>query len=148
MEIEMDNSMRLFSDRRKSPTSLFSRFTLWGGQRKTIRRESDKKRHLFVDLYSTRLLVAVLSLLCLSCLDAFLTLSLIERGSVVEANPIMAYFLDYGILPFTIGKFCITATALIVLVLCKNLKITRYSLPFAINVYILIIVYELYLYSL
>ena len=117
-------------------------------KRKTIRREPEKEKHFFVDLYSTRLFIAVLALICLSCLDAFLTVSLIERGNVVEANPFMSYFLDYGIMPFTLGKFIITASALLVLVLFKNVKITRYTLPVAIKIYIAIVIYELYLYTL
>ena len=148
MNKELTMNIRNLPDRRVCPTPVFSRYTLFGGQRKTIRRALDKKKHIFVDLYSTRLLVAVLSLLCLSCLDAFLTLSLIETGNVVEGNPVMAYFLDYGIMPFTTAKFIITAIALTVLVIFKNVKITRYTLPLAIKIYIAIVVYELYLFTL
>ncbi len=148
MNNELTNNIRIISDRRRCPTPVFSRHTIWGGKRKTIRRETEKERHLFVDLYSTRLLIAVLSLLCLSCLDAFMTLSLIETGKAVEANPFMAFFLDYGIMPFTVGKFIITASALTVLVLFKNVRITRYVLPLAINIYIVIVIYEIYLFTL
>ncbi|MCK5504764.1 MAG: hypothetical protein KAJ10_06355, partial [Thermodesulfovibrionia bacterium] len=69
-------------------------------------------------------------------------------GSVIEANPIMAYFLSFGALYFTLFKFNITAMALTVMVLFKNVRITKYCLPFSISVYIVIIMYELYLYSL
>ena len=93
-------------------------------------------------------MIAVLSLICLSCLDGFLTLSLIESGKVVEANPIMAYFLEYGVLPFILFKYIITALAITVLTLFKNVRITRLSLPFAIKIYFAIIIYEFYLYSL
>ncbi len=144
--IERDN--RICADRRGAPTPIFSRYTFWGGQRKTIRRGTDEKKHLFVDIYSARLLIAVLSLIFLSCFDGFLTLFLIEKGSVIEANPVMAYFMDYGALSFTLIKFSITALALTVMVIFKNLKITKYCLSLAISVYIAIIIYELYLYSL
>jgi hypothetical protein len=139
---------RIVSDRRKCPTPIISRYTFIGGRRKIIRREEDKRRYLFVDLYSTRLLIAVLSLLFLSCLDAYLTLTLIEKGSVVEANPVMAYFLNHGILPFTIIKFTITAVSLIILCVFKNVYITRISLPFAIKIYVIIIAYEFYLFTI
>ncbi len=133
-------------DRRKCPTPIFSRYTFSGGRRRIIRRRDNKKQHLFVDLYSTRLLIAIIGLLCLSCLDAYMTLELIDKGKVFEANPIMAYFLDFGILPFTTIKFIITATALVILCLFKNVNITRISLPIAIKIYILIIMYEFYLF--
>ncbi|MBI5409056.1 MAG: hypothetical protein HZA14_06790 [Nitrospirae bacterium] len=148
MNLTQNTDKRDRSDRRKSPTPVISRYTFFGGRRKIIRRESDKDSCLFVDLYSTRLLLAVLSLLTLSCLDAYLTLSLLAKGSVVEANPLMAFFLDYGVFPFSVIKFVITASALIVLCLFKNVNITRYGLPIAIKIYLLVIIYELYLYAI
>ncbi len=143
----MDDS-RDASDRRKCPTPIISRYTVIGGKRHTIRRDEDKKKHLFVDLYSTRLLVVVMLLLGLSCLDAFLTLELIDKGKVVEANPIMAYFLSYGIVPFTVIKFVITASALIVLCVFKNVNITRVGVPLALKIYMAVIAYEIYLFTL
>jgi len=143
-----EKSIRHLKDRRKHPTPIFSKHTFSGGRRKTVRRTKDKKRHFFVDLYSTRLLIAVVTLMVLSCLDAYLTLVLIGKGKVVEANPVMAYFLDLGILPFTAIKFTITALSLIILCLFKNIRTTRISLPFAIKIYIIIIAYEIYLFSM
>jgi len=140
-----DNSSRELKDRRNRPTPLFSKYTFIGGQRKSVRRGEDKKRHLFVDLYSTRLLIAIIALLVLSCLDAYLTLVLIGKGKVIEANPVMAYFLDLGILPFTTIKFVITAFSLTILCLFKNVRATRISLPFALKIYLAIIAYEAYL---
>jgi hypothetical protein len=141
-----DTDKREFTDRRQCPTPILSRYTFYGGRRKTVRRNQDKSSSIYVDLYSTRLLVAVLSLLLLSCLDAFLTLELIHKGRVVEANPLMAFFLEYGTMPFTIIKFTITAFCLIILCLFKNVKITRLSLPLAIKMYLLVVIYELYLF--
>ncbi len=134
------------SDRRRYPTPTISRYTFYGGQRKTVRRAEDKIEHIFVDLYSSRLLAIVMSLLILSCLDAYLTLSLIGTGRVIEANPVMAFFLDYGFVPFTSIKFMITSTCIVILCMLKNVKITRICLPCAINVYVLVVIYELYLF--
>jgi hypothetical protein len=141
-----NNSMRDLIDRRQCPTPLMSRYTLYGGRRKTVRRGEDKKDHIYVDLYSTRLLIVVMSLLLLSCLDAFLTLELIREGNAVEANPLMAYVLKYGITPFTTIKFTITSCALIILCVFKNVKITRICLPLALKMYLLVVIYECYLY--
>jgi hypothetical protein len=127
---------------------MISRYTLHGGRRKTIRRESDKKQYLFVDLYSTRLLIIVVAILILSCVDAALTLALIDRGIVREANPFMASVLDYGVLPFTLIKFGLTAFALIILCIFKNARLARIGLPVAIELYIAVVLYESYLYFL
>jgi len=141
-------SERGSSDRRELPTPVISKYSFIGGKRKNIRRSGNRKEHLFVDLYSTRLLIAVLGLLCLSCLDAYLTLVLISKGKVVEANPVMAYFLNMGVMPFTTIKFSITAISAVIMCLLKNVSITRISLPFAIKIYLLIIAYEFYLFTI
>lgn len=135
-------------DRRSCPTPLFSRYTLWGGRRKMVRRTHEKRAHLFVDLYSARLLFIVGTIIFLSCTDAYLTLALIERGKVVEANPVMDALLSRGVLPFIVVKFAVTAAALLVLCLFKNARITRISLPLALKVYLCVIAYEIYLYLL
>ncbi len=143
----MGNS-RVITDRRKQPTPIVSKYTFSGGQRKIVRRSPDKQKHLFVDLYSTRLLLIVIALLLLSCTDAFLTLELINKEVAYEANPIMASVLSYGVLPFNIVKFTMTAFALIVLCLFKNAKITRISLPVLIKIYVAIVAYEFYLFTI
>lgn len=101
-----------------------------------------------MDLYSARLLFLVATIITLSCVDAYLTLALIDKGKVIEANPIMAALLSYGILPFVLFKFIITASALLVLCLFKNARITRISLPLALKIYLCVIIYEIYLYFL
>ena len=146
--ISEDNVQRILKDRRRCPTPAISRYTFSGGRRKIIRRASDKQSNIFVDIFSTRLLMAVILLLILSCLDAFLTLALIEKGRVVEANPLMAFFLNSGVLHFSLIKFLITAVALIVLCLFKNVRITRIALPAVINIYLAVIIYEIYLYMI
>ncbi|RJO59870.1 hypothetical protein C4544_07595 [candidate division WS5 bacterium] len=144
--LSVENNSRLHLDRRKCPTPIISRYTFYGGRRRKARREEERKTFIYVDLYSTRLLVAVMFLLLLSCLDAYLTLELIGRGHVVEANPVMAFFLEYGPTPFTVVKFVITASCLTILCLFKNVKVTRICLPFAIKMYLLVIAYEFYLF--
>ena len=132
-------------DKRKCPTPIISRYTFIGGKRKTIRRAEDRKDHWFVDLYSTRLFVVILMLLGLSGVDAYLTLTLIDNGKVVEANPLMAYFLVYGKFPFTVMKIVITSSAVLVLCLFKNVNITRIGVPLVIKIYLVVIIYEFYL---
>jgi hypothetical protein len=66
----------------------------------------------------------------------------------VEANPIMATLLSYGVLPFISVKFIVTASALLVLCLLKNARITRICLPLALSIYLCVIIYEIYLYLL
>jgi len=143
-----ESCSRGLSDRRHRPTPVISRFTFGSGRRKTVRRAAEKRSHLFVDLYSARLLVLVATIITLSCIDAYLTLILVEKGKVIEANPLMATLLSYGVFPFIFVKFIVTASALLVLCLFKNARITRISLPLALKIYLCVIVYEVYLYLL
>lgn len=135
---------RVHSDRRRQPTSI-SRYTFIGGRRKIITRETDKKKHLLVDLYSPPLLIMLLSLLLFNYVDTYLTLILIKQGIVVEANPFMAFYLEYGVLSFVLTKFFITAISLTILCLFKNVYIARIGLPFSIMMYISVIIYEFYI---
>lgn len=147
IELSISGNLRAFSDRRKSPTPIISRYTFFGGRRKKARRKEDKKNYIFVDLYSTRLMIAVLFLLSLSCIDAFLTLELIKRGVVYEVNPFMAFFLGRGVFQFSLMKFVLTSASLIVLCLFKNFNITRICLPVIMQIYLIVVSYEIYLYN-
>lgn len=133
--------LRVVFDRRRS--SPINRYTLFGGRRRAVRRQSDMSRPLFVDVYSTRLLMALLALFALSLGDAFFTLALMAEGLVAEANPFMAYFLGYGSLPFLAMKLFLTISAVLVFCLFKDFPLTRLGLPAALALYAAVIVYEL-----
>ena len=51
----------------------------------------------------------------MSCLDAFMTLQLLERG-MIEANPVMAAILGQSTAVFAISKMAMTGTGILVLV--------------------------------
>ena len=59
---------RSITDRRKRPTPSLSRYTFFGGRRKIIRRQENKRKHNFVDLYSPSLLITLLVVLILTSL--------------------------------------------------------------------------------
>lgn len=136
---------RILPDRRKRPTPMISRYTFIGGQRKTIRRESDRRRHLFVDLYSPHLLIIFLALLLFSYLDAYFTLTLINHDFIIEANPFMALYLENGIAYFIVNKFLLTALSIFILCIFNNISIARIGLRFLVMVYLSVITYQLYL---
>ncbi len=138
-----ETTRRSTPDRRKSPTFFISRYSFIGGRRKTIRREEDKKKYVFVDLYSTRLFIVLLMLSALSIVDSYFTLALIQGNLAVEINPVMAFFLDYGDTPFVLSKFLLTTIPLFVLCICKNRPITRVLVVFTVVCYLFIIMHEL-----
>ena len=62
------------------------------GKRKEIRRQQDTYEIFFVDHYSSTIFAAIVLILFLSVIDAFLTLLLLGHGAR-EINPLMAYIL-------------------------------------------------------
>ena len=134
---------RTVSDRRRQPTPVFSKYTCIGGRRRTIRRGGDRGQHIFIDVYSLRLFLTLLFLLLLTVADSFFTLALTENNIVVEANPIMAFYLAHSSIIFFAVKFFIAALAVLIFCLCKNSPITKVSVAFAIIIYLTVTLYEL-----
>ncbi len=135
--------LRSSGDRRRRPTPIISRYTFLGGRRKTVRRDADRARHIFVDQYGPGLLIVFLVILFLSLTDAYMTLHLVNQGIVEEANPVMAFFLGYGNLSFFLAKCALTMFAIAILCVLKNVRIVRHVvIPVTILLYLAIIFYE------
>jgi hypothetical protein len=119
-------------------------------RRRYLRRASDRRGLALFDYYHPPLLLSIILILVLSVVDAFLTLFLMDYGAV-ELNPIMAFFIELGNLPFFAAKYALTVFFVCTVVIFnyyffRNLKIfTRdllhiFSLGFA-----MVIVWELFL---
>lgn len=115
-------------DRRKRKIPRL-KYLLFGGQRKMIRRGEDKQQMTILDNYSPRLLTFVLIILTLSLADGFFTLHLTDHGAI-EANPVMAYFLDLSPWAFMSVKYLLTSLSVICFLILNNL----YFKPFGIRV--------------
>jgi hypothetical protein len=130
--------------RRFSLRSLFGAlFTL---RRRRTRRKDD---HLnsYIDWYEPFPLAASVVIILLSCLDAFLTLILLNHGAV-ELNMLMDWLIKTDIRTFAGIKLAMTGLALIVLVVHFNFKIyrvlpVRYLMYALMPLYAILIAYEL-----
>ena len=131
------------TDRRVKPTPFLSRYTLTGGRRKVVRRNDDMRKHIFVDLYDTRLFIAIFVLLILNVLDGFLTLLLVRENIIVEANPVMAFCLDYGHVPFFWVKYLLMAVSLLIFCIFGGFRLSRISLVCSIMLYTSVLIYQL-----
>ena len=67
---------------------------------------------------------AITAILMLSVFDALLTIILIDSGSS-ELNPVMAYFLKQGLLEFIAAKYFLTSMGVVVLLIFKNIFLSR-----------------------
>ena len=111
---EDDPKRRTFPDRRRKPTPIFSRYTLQG-RRKDVRRDEDRRRHIYVDQYSLRFFLLLMAILLLGTADAFLTLHHVHVNNAEELNPIMNYFLGIGPKIFFNVKYVLTALCLTII---------------------------------
>ncbi len=145
--IEQDPKRRTVPDRRARPTPILSRYTLMG-RRKDVRREEDRRRHIYVDQYSLRFFMLLMSILLLGVADAFLTLHHVHVNNAEELNPIMNFFLGMSPKIFFNVKYILTALCLTVLCLHKNLPIVKYLLGLVLVIYFVIVLNHLYLFVL
>jgi len=121
-----NHERRCGKDRRGNIKAQFKYF-LANGRRETARRDEDQTRLFFFDRYNQKIFAAITAILMLSVFDALLTLILIERGAS-ELNPVMAYFLEYGPLPFLIAKYLLTSFGIVILLIFKNVFINKINM--------------------
>ena len=135
---------------RRCNTIPLLRYLVAGGRRRGVRRVDDQQRFIILDRYSPHLLTAIVGILCLSLLDALLTLGLIEHG-VAEVNPVMAFFLKQGPLVFTSVKYLLTSLSVVIFLLLNHnvLPRTRFRMSslftFAIASFAIVVVWEIVL---
>ena len=104
---------RLTADRRQFGwRTVFFGFTR--SRRHAVRREVDDEV-LFLDWHHPWLFFLAVGTMIFSCLDAFMTLQLLDRG-MYEANPVMAAILSQGTTAFAVSKMVLTGVGIMMLV--------------------------------
>ena len=114
-------------------------------RRRHLRREEDADI-LFLDWHHPWLFFLSVGIMLLSCVDAFMTLRLLEHG-MIEANPIMASLLGQGTGVFAVTKVLMTGTSILILVfLAKSRFLNRFRtgliLTFFFSCYACLVCYE------
>ncbi len=83
-------------------------------RRRNFRRGADDDV-VFLDWHHPWLFFLAVGTMLLSCLDAFMTLRLLDVG-MIEANPFMAALLGQGTVAFTASKMVLTGLSILALV--------------------------------
>lgn len=114
-------------------------------RRRDVRRVADSEV-LFLDWHHPWLFFLSVGIMLMSCLDAFMTLELIQRG-MVEVNPVMAAMLGQGTAAFAASKMAMTGTSILTLVfLAKARFLNRFRagvfLTFFFSAYACLVCYE------
>ena len=143
------NEKRRRSDRRTDNKARL-KYLLFNGRRERSRRDEDRGKAAIFDRYNPKLFLAITTILVLSILDAVLTLIVIQRGAT-ELNPVMAYFLEFGIPTFIVAKYLLTSIGVFILLIFKNVFLTKIKIythslfPCVIFVFMVVIAWELFL---
>ena len=113
-------------DRRRRPTPMFSRYALFGGRRRAVRRVDDDPQQ-FVDQYGSGLFLVVLAIVALNFLDAWFTIFFLSHGGT-ELNPLVDSVIRLGLLPFILLKSVGIGFCVVVLTVAKNFRTARFGL--------------------
>ena len=92
--------------------------------RRVFRRAEDADS-AFIDWHGSWLFFLALGIMLLSCVDAFMTLQLIERG-MIEVNPVMATVMRQGTAAFAISKLAMTGISILILVFLSRTQFMRF----------------------
>lgn len=130
------------SDRRKQPF----RALLHGSfnpRRRAPRREGER-RISSVDWHDPRWLAVAMLIVLFSCIDAFLTLTLIDHGAY-EVNPVMAPLVGGSALAFTLVKIGLTAGGVVLLTLLAQMRAFG-RIPVSVLLYLVLLGYGVLLF--
>ena len=133
---------------RRSRTWLALVVGSWRPRRRTPRRHRDAG-FAAVDWHDSRWLGVALLILMMSFADAFLTLTLTNRGAD-ELNPAMAALLSGTGRSFAIGKLGLTAAGVVVLTILVRVRIfgvyiAGFALYSVLAAYTALLIYEFWL---
>ena len=139
--LKMDN--RTFRDRRKKPTPILSRYTLYG-RRCSFRRAEDQQRGGYVDRYGQRLFFYLLLIVGLNILDASFTIIILDRGGL-EVNPLIRWAIDsYGDHAWSM-KIAVVSCGAILLCLHSHFRMARVSILVIAALLSGVVIYQLLL---
>jgi len=113
---------RASPDRRRHNWRTVTYCGLHGRGRRHQARRRDHSYYL--DRYDHSLVLIGLLVLLLSCVDALLTLTLLDKGAF-EANYLMAQLLEIGTRPFIFAKVAITTAGVLFLLMHAHFRILR-----------------------
>lgn len=121
---------------------MFSRYTLWGGRRRSSGRRSGEAPACFVDEHGALLFLVVVTIIALNFLDAWFTIYFLSHGGT-ELNPLVNWLLQGGTWPFILAKSLGIGACVGVLTLTKNFKVARLGLGVVLIGYSLLLCWHL-----
>ncbi len=90
-------------------------------RRRDTRRDNEDAP-LYTDWHHPWLFFLSTGIMLLSCMDAFFTLQLLDRGAI-EINPVMAVMIGQGTLAFAATKMLLTGLGILILVFLSQTRL-------------------------
>ena len=114
-------------------------------RRRDTRRDNEDAP-MYTDWHHPWLFFLATGTMLLSCMDAFFTLQLLDRGAI-EINPVMAALIGHGTLAFAATKMLLTGLGILILVFLSqtrmfNLMRTGLVLTVFFALYACLVCYE------
>ena len=148
-----DTCQRDASERRNNQLKSFT-YSFFKRRRRAMRRNADTHEGHYVDFHDPIFMYIATGIVLLSCMDAIFTLTLLDRGIAVEANPFMKLLIESSTSLFVAFKTTLTAGCILFLVAHRHFwvirnKVRTHTVLFgALAGYVTLINYELVLLSL
>ena len=134
---------RAGEDRRKRPTPMLSKYTVFG-RRRHNRRDTDPRSHYYVDWIEGWYLYTLIGILVLIAADALSTLHIISRGGG-EANPLMRWMLERGPFWFIASKAATALAGFFLLAVHRFFSSARVLVTVLLLTYGTLVLYHIYL---
>ncbi len=131
-------------DRRRKPTPMLSRYTVYRGRRRSFRRGEDRLRGGYVDQYGPRLFALLFLIVGLNILDAVFTRMILDFGGI-ELNPVVAWAIATFGDHFIIWKLAVIGFSLCLLCLHSKFRITKPVIATTVILYSSVVVYQIVL---
>jgi hypothetical protein len=128
------------------------KYLVFGGRRAIIRRKEDGRRLIFLDSYRPLYLIYILFILCLSLIDGFFTLKLIQNGAG-EAVPYWDHLIRHNQIVYLISKYLLTAIGSIGILILGDVYLRPFRVqvkrffPALIAIFVIVIAWQYILYK-
>jgi hypothetical protein len=114
--------------------------------RRRAPRRANEVEPLFTDYHHPWLFFLATGIMLMSCVDAFFTLQLLDRGAI-EINPVMALVIGKSATTFAVTKLLLTSIAIFTLVFVARAMFMQriragLFLTFFFSVYAILVCYE------
>jgi len=137
-----ENDRRIINDRRKKSTPALSWYTFFG-RRRGFQRKSDQEKGGYVDRYSSKLFLFLVSILGLNILDVLFTMMILDHKGW-EFNPVVRSVMNVHGDGFWIWKFAIVSVSLTLLCLHSKFRPVKQIIVGLSLIYLLTIIYQLF----